>query len=44
MENNYEAPELLSVGEASEVVMGVGLSGFDSLGHQTGSDFEFEED
>jgi hypothetical protein len=39
MEKNYEAPELTLIGEASEVVMGIGLSGLDSFGHQTASGF-----
>ena len=44
MEKKYEAPELTLIGEASEVVMGFALSGPDSFGHQTASDFEFEQD
>ena len=44
MQNNYEAPELTLVGEASEVVMGIASIGFDSNGHNASTDFEFEED
>jgi hypothetical protein len=44
MENNYEAPELTLVGEASDVVMGTVAMGLDSNGHNTSPDFEFEED
>ena len=43
MENRYQAPELLLIGEADEVVMGSGISGFDSP-HLAAPDFEFEED
>lgn len=44
MENNYEAPELTMIGEASDVVMGTSSIGLDSNGHNVSTDFEFEED
>jgi hypothetical protein len=43
MEKQYEAPELTSVGQADEVVLGVSLGGDDYIG-QNAPDFEFEED
>lgn len=43
MQNNYEAPELILIGEADEIVMGATGSGFD-LPFENGIDFEFEED
>ena len=43
MQNNYEAPELTLVGEANEVVMGIGGSGLD-YPHENAWDFEFEQD
>ena len=43
MQNNYEAPELTLVGEADEVVMGMGGNGLD-FPYQAAWDFEFEQD
>jgi hypothetical protein len=43
MQNKYEAPELTLIGEADEVVMGLGTFG-DDLPLQTVPDFEFEQD
>jgi hypothetical protein len=43
METNYEAPELISIGQANDVVMGSGMDGTD-LPLQSAPDFEFEED
>ena len=43
MQNKYEAPELTLIGEASEVVLGAGIGGND-FPHQTGFDFEFEQE
>jgi hypothetical protein len=43
MQNQFEAPELTLIGEASEVVMGTGDGGFD-LPHESAPDFEFEQD
>jgi len=43
MLKKYEAPELTSIGQASEVVMGLGGSGFDGP-WQAAPDFEFEQD
>jgi hypothetical protein len=43
MQNNYEAPELMLIGEADEVVMGTGVGG-DDFPKQFGFDFEFEQD
>ena len=39
----YEAPEVTLVGQAGEVVMGLGGSGFD-VPWQSAVDFEFEQD
>lgn len=39
----YEAPEVKLVGQADEVVMGLGGSGFDGP-WQSAPDFEFEQD
>lgn len=44
MEKNYEAPKLTLIGEANDVVMGLGGSGSDGLAHLTAPDFEFEDD
>jgi hypothetical protein len=44
MEKKYEAPELVLIGQASEVVMGITSIGTDSNGHLAAPDFEFEED
>jgi hypothetical protein len=43
MQKKYEAPELTLIGQADEVVMGLGIGG-DDLPHQTAPDFEFEQD
>ena len=43
MQEQYEAPELTLIGEADEVVLGVGSGGGDVL--MLGApDFEFEQD
>ena len=44
MEKNYETPELLLIGEANELVLGLGIGGNDGVGQQTAPDFEFEQD
>jgi hypothetical protein len=43
MRNQYEAPELMLVGQAEDVVQGSSGSGED-LGFDLGWDFEFEQD
>lgn len=43
MPKKYEAPELILVGEANDVVMGSGVSGTD-MPHLSAVDFEFEPD
>ena len=43
MENGYEAPELTLIGQADEMILGVGSTGPDLMGIGA-SDFEFEED
>jgi hypothetical protein len=43
MQNKYEVPELTSIGEADEVVMGAVGSGMD-FPCEMASDFEFEQD
>ena len=43
MQNNYEAPELTLIGEANEVVMGIGGNGLD-FPNEFAADFEFEHD
>jgi hypothetical protein len=43
MQKQYEAPHLILVGQASDVVMGSGPSGLDGI-NQTAPDFEFEHD
>jgi hypothetical protein len=43
MQKKYQAPELLLIGQASEVVMGSGCCGND-LAHLAAEDFEFEQD
>ena len=43
MLNTYEVPELTTIGQADEVVMGIGGSGFD-FPFQNAPDFEFEQD
>lgn len=44
MDINYEVPQLTLIGEANDVVMGVGIGGGDGVGHLAAPDFEFEED
>lgn len=44
MRKDYEAPELTLVGEAIDVIMGVGFSGSDGPGQLSAPDFEFEQD
>ncbi len=43
MEKQYEAPELTVIGQAEEVIMGLGDCGTD-LGLELAPDFEFEAD
>jgi hypothetical protein len=43
MQKQYEAPELTLIGQAEEVILGVGGFAGD-LGMQAGADFEFEQD
>jgi hypothetical protein len=43
MHKKYEAPELTVIGEANEVVMGLGIGG-DDFPQQLAIDFEFERD
>ena len=43
MQNNYEAPELMLIGEANEVVLGLSGEGVD-FPHEFAMDFEFEHD
>ena len=43
MDKEYEAPELMLIGEADEVVMGLGIGG-DDFPQQLAADFEFNED
>ena len=43
MQNQFDAPELTLIGQAGEVVMGSGGSGFDAP-QQFPLDFEFEQD
>jgi hypothetical protein len=43
MRNDYEAPELTLVGEADEVVMGMG-SGGEDFPMEAAWDFEFQQD
>jgi hypothetical protein len=44
MQKKYETPELILIGEANEVVMGMGTGGYDGLFDQAAPDFEFEQD
>jgi hypothetical protein len=44
MQTPYEAPELVVIGEANDVVMGVGIGGSDGVGQEAAPDFEFEQD
>ena len=43
MHKNYETPELTLVGQADEIVMGIGTGG-DDFPYRAGFDFEFEQD
>ena len=43
MQKKYEAPELTLIGQADEVVMGIGGPGND-MPLQSAPDFEFEQD
>ena len=43
MQRQYEAPELTLIGQADEVVLGVGPTG-DDLPGISAADFEFEQD
>jgi len=43
MQNKYEVPELTLVGQADDVVMGMGFTG-DDCPLQSAADFEFEHD
>jgi hypothetical protein len=43
MQKKYEAPELTLIGEANEVVMGLGGTGLD-YPFELAADFEFEQD
>ena len=43
MQKKYEAPELKIIGQAEEVVMGMGLYGCDAV-EEIAPDFEFEQD
>jgi len=43
MQNIYEAPELTSIGQADQIVMGSSVGG-DDLPNQLALDFEFEQD
>lgn len=44
MHKSYETPELTLIGEAEDIVMGVGLGGSDTSGMLGAPDFEFEQD
>ena len=43
MQNQYETPELTVLGEAADLVMGLGIGGND-FPKQFAPDFEFEHD
>lgn len=43
MQKNFEAPALTVIGQADEVVMGVGI-GSDDIPNLAAPDFEFEHD
>ena len=43
MQEEYEAPELTLIGQADEIVMGIGWGG-DDVPNQLAADFEFEQD
>ena len=43
MQKEYKAPELTLLGQANDIVMGVGNSGVD-MPEQAAPDFEFEQD
>ena len=44
MQKKYEAPDLTLIGEANDVVLGIGNGGSDGMGMQSAPDFEFEQD
>lgn len=44
MQKNYEAPTLTLIGEAHDIVMGMGSGTNDGAGEQIAPDFEFEQD
>lgn len=44
MRKQYEAPQLIMIGDANRVVMGSGIGGTDGGVHQAAPDFEFEND
>jgi hypothetical protein len=41
---DYQPPDLIKIGNASEVVLGVATGGFDGVFQMTESAFEFERD
>lgn len=43
MQKKYEVPELMIIGQANDIVMGMGNSGLD-MPQQSAPDFEFEQD
>jgi len=43
MQRKYEVPELILIGQAHEIVMGVPF-GADDMPNQAATDFEFEQD
>lgn len=43
MQKQYEVPQVILIGQASDVVMGSGPNGIDGV-NQTAPDFEFEHD
>jgi hypothetical protein len=43
LQNKYEVPELTLLGQADELIMGMGVNG-DDWPQQTALDFEFEQD
>ena len=43
MQRKYEAPEIKLIGQANEVVMGIGFGG-DDYPQEIAPDFEFEHD
>lgn len=43
MQKQYEAPELTLIGQADEVILGIGV-GCSDMGQEFAPDFEFEQD